>query len=210
MKQINIILVDDHEVVRQGVSFVLKNNFPDVQLSEASNFPQLLKLLRSEKPDLILLDINIPGGNSPEMIPKIRAIIPQVKILIFSAYEEDFLALRYIKAGVNGYLNKNEDENTIIQAVRKILETGRFISAKMKEIIVQNTLDESPTEPLSLLSNREMEVARLLVKGFGNIEIGQELHIHISTVSTYKKRIFEKLKVDNIVSLVKVFELYEA
>lgn len=209
MKKTHIFLVDDHEVVRQGISFVFKSHFPGVQLSQASNFHQLIQLLSSVRPDLILLDINIPGGNSPDMIPKIRNIYPEVKILIFSAYEEDYLAFRYIKAGVNGYLNKNEDETTIIRAVTKVLETGRFISPKMKEIIVQNTLNETKAEPLESLSNREMEVARMLVKGMGNIEICNELHIHISTVSTYKKRIFEKLKVDNIVSLVRVFEMYE-
>lgn len=209
MKKTHIFLVDDHEVVRQGISFVFKSHFPGVELSQASNFHQLLQLLSSVKPDLILLDINIPGGNSPDMIPKIRAIHSDVKILIFSAYEEDFLAFRYIKAGVNGYLNKNEDETTIVRAVTKVLDTGRFISPRMKEIIIQNTLDETKSEPLESLSNREMEVARMLVKGMGNIEICNALHIHISTVSTYKKRIFEKLKVDNVVSLVKVFDLYE-
>src|SRR5690625_1898166 len=133
-KHTKIIIVDDHQVVRQGISFVLKNNCPDVRLFEAARFQQLIDLLNQQEADLILLDINIPGGNSPAMIPKIKAIQPQVKILIFSAYEEDFLALRYIKAGVNGYLNKNKDEKVIINAVKKVLETGRFITPKLKEL----------------------------------------------------------------------------
>lgn len=127
---------------------------------------------------------------------------------MFSAYDEEQYALRYIHAGANGFLNKDSSDAEILLAVRSVLETGKYISPSIKEKILENVFLKTPINPLETLSDREAEVARLLAKGEGNLEIANRLNIQMTTVSTYKNRIFEKLKINNVVSLVEILKIY--
>lgn len=205
--QINIVITDDYSVVRQGAFFILKNHFQNTNILQTSDFKELLELLSIQKIDLILLDINIPGGNSISMIDKIRAIQKEVKILVFSAYEEKTFGLQFVKAGANGYLNKNDDEKILILAVEQTLLKGRYYSPELKEILINQALNQNQSTSIESLSERELEIASLLVAGEGNIEIANRLSLHLSTVSTYKKRIFKKLNINNVVDLVKLLQL---
>jgi len=167
-----------------------------------------LDMLNREQFDLILLDINLPGGNSVTMINDIRAIQLKVKILVFSAYDEDQYALRYIQAGADGYLNKLSSEEKIIEAVNTILNGELYIGDTIKNMLAQHPDAMLYDNPFFLLSNREMEITLLLVNGEGNLEIANKLNIRMSTVSTYKSRIFEKLGVSNVVSLAEKYRLH--
>lgn len=208
-EKISVILADDHSVVRQGISLTLKKHFLNPAIFHASGFEQVIDVLQKEDSiDLILLDINMPGGNSTQMISKIYAVQKDVKILIFSAFEEKHYALRYIQSGANGYLNKLEEEEEIVYAVRQVLTTGKYMSASFKEDMIDYMFNKQSANPLSTLSEREFEIANLLVMGEGNLEIANKLGIQMSTVSTYKTRIFSKLNVDNVVSLSDIFKLY--
>ena len=158
---------------------------------------------------ILLLDINLPGGDSIEMVNDIRSAQEKIKILMFSAYDEEQYALRYIHAGVQGYLNKLSSEDKIIDAVNTVLSGEKYISSKVKDRIYENALNKMPDNPLDSLSNRELQIAGMLAKGEGNLEIANKLDIRMSTVSTYKSRIFEKLGVNNVVSLVEKFRLYK-
>ena len=173
-KQYNILLADDHSVVRHGVSLILKDAFQRINITHCDSFDQVISKLR-EKQDLIFLDINLPGGNSTKMIEKIRQNYPNLLILMFSAYDETQYALRYIHAGANGYLNKDSSDVEIVKAVRSIIETGKYISDAVKEKILENALYKTPINPLESLSDREIEVAELLVSGEGNLEISNKL-----------------------------------
>lgn len=206
----NLLLADDHSVVRQGVSLILKYSLPNIKIVQTDTLNGILEKLRNEPFDLLILDINLPGGNNVSMIEKIKSIRPEIKILMFSAFEEDVYAIRYINAGANGYLNKLGNEEEIVEAVGKVLKTGNYISENLKEKLINDLLNKNKSgNPLEKLSNRELEISRLLVSGYGNLEIANHLHIQMSTVSTYKGRIFEKLDVKNVVSLADLFKLYE-
>lgn len=201
-----ILIVDDHLVVRTGVAIVLKEQIEDLNILNAENFFEAIIALKEQTFDLIILDINIPGGKNTEMIQGLRAIQPDIKILIFSAYEENEYASKYILSGANGYLNKLCSEEKMIFAVSSILETGKYIPAEIASKIIEAGLNKTAINPLATLSKREFEIAELLVTGNGNLEISNRLNIHMSTVSTYKIRVFEKLKINNLVELINIYK----
>jgi DNA-binding NarL/FixJ family response regulator len=206
-KDLKIVLVDDHSVVRHGVSVLLKKAFDGITIAHADNFEDLLGVL-NQKQDLLFLDINFPGGNSTKMVEEIKAKYPDVLIMMFTAYDESRYALRYLHAGANGFLNKYSKDEEIIKAVKLILENGTYVSDVVKELILENALLKKPVNPLEKLSDREIEVAELLVNGDGNLEISNKLNIQMSTVSTFKTRIFDKLGINNIVKLVEILRVY--
>jgi len=203
-----ILVVDDHLIVRMGISIVLKKGIENLNIWNAENYIDALSILKEKFFDLVILDIGIPGGKNIGMIEEIRAIQPNVKILIFSALEENLYACRYILSGANGYLNKLSKEDKIIEATKAILEKGKYIQPEIVNKIVESTLNKIPLNPLDTLSKREFEIAELIVAGEGNLEICNKLSIEMSTVSTYKNRVFEKLKVTNIVELIEIFKIY--
>jgi len=198
-----ILIADDHSVVRQGVSLILRDTFEDISIDHSENFSSTLKMLETRSYDMLMLDINLPDGNTVSMITECKAIDPEVKILMFSAYDEDQYALRYIQAGASGYLNKLSSEEKIIKAVTTVINGGIYSKNELKGNSAGFTVN-----PLDALSNRELEIAALLVKGEGNLEIANKLDIRMSTVSTYKSRIFEKLGVTNVVMLAEKYKLH--
>lgn len=201
-----ILIVDDHLVVRTGVAIVLKEQLENITISNVENFFETIAVLKERPFDLIILDINIPGGKSTEMIKEIRTIRPESKILMFSASEEEKYAYKYIIAGANGYINKLCSEDQIVTAVTSVLETGKYIPIEVATKIVEIGLNKTVINPLDILSKRELEIAELMITGNGNLEISNQLNIHMSTVSTYKNRIFEKLKITNLVELINIYK----
>ncbi len=202
------LIADDHSIVRQGVSLLIKELFFNAKIHQAGNFKDTLKILRETKVDLLVLDINFPDGNSLNIIAETKNIQPDIKILIFSAYDEDIYALRYLNAGASGYLNKGSNEEEMKQALKSMMVSGKYITQNIKDRILDSYISKKPINPLELLSNREVEVARLLIKGYGNMEIAEYLNVKKSTVSTFKNRIFEKLEIDNLADLIDFFHLY--
>ena len=207
-KKYKFLVADDHSIVRQGVSFVLKELYQGATIIQADNFSEILKLVNLEKIDLLVLDVNFPEGSSLNVLPSIKLIQPDIKILIFSAYDEDIYAMRYIHAGANGYLNKLCTEDEMKLAITSVMNFGKYTSQNIKDKIVDTYMLKSPTNPLAQLSNREIEIAKLIVDGYGNIEICSALDLKKTTVSTYKNRIFEKLGVHNLSELYQIFNLY--
>ena len=208
-KNLNILLADDHSVVRHGISLILKGSFDNLDIAHADDFLKTIQLLKTQDFDLVILDISIPEGKGIQMVELIKNIQPLVKILIFSAHEEELYALRYLKAGADGYLNKLSSETEFQEAFNSMIKNGNYVSQSIKNQIVSNTLNKKSDNPLELLSNRELEIARLLVRGEGNLEIANKLELQNSTVSTYKNRIFEKLVISNTVALVALFKSYD-
>ena len=204
----NILIVDDHLVVQAGVAMILQSEIDNLMVSYASNFFESLSKVTCNFFDLIILDINIPGGNNTAMIDDIRKIHSDVKILIFSAHEEEFYALRYLQSGANGYLNKLSNEEKIIEAVSTIIKSGEYISDDLKEKLLNSKHNRGSINPFDKLSKRELEIVKLLVSGYGNLEISNSLNIKMTTVSTYKNRVFEKLKINNFVELIEKHNLY--
>lgn len=203
--QKEILIVDDHLVVRTGVSIILEEKLKNIAISTTENFNETLKILKEKIFDLIILDINIPGGRNTSMIEVIRNIQAEVKILIFSVYEEDTHACPYIIAGANGYLNKLSDKKKLTGAVDTILKTGNYLTPDIIKELVKASTNKQSINPLDKLSKREREISELLVQGDGNIEIANKLSIQLTTVSTHKNKIFNKLHIKNIVELIGLF-----
>lgn len=202
------LIADDHSVVRSGLVIIIKTLFKDASIFQASSFSEIEKTLEAEKIDILILDISFPEGNSLSIISTIKLEHPNLRILIFSSYEEDIYALRYIKAGADGYLSKLSTPDEIEVALLKMVKDGKFTSSKIKDKIIDTFMFNKPENPLDELSDREMEIATLMVNGMGNLEISNVLKLKATTISTYKNRIFEKLGVSNLSALIQFFNLH--
>ncbi|MBY0485854.1 MAG: response regulator transcription factor [Flavobacteriaceae bacterium] len=202
----NILLVDDHMVVRKGIELILSSNIPNVSIYNSQNYEEALEILKTLNIDLILLDININGVENIKIMKEIKEIQKSTKILIFSSHEESQYGLRYIQNGADGYLNKFCSQDRIVSAVSEMIEKGSFYSDDTREKLNSKTKKKNKINSIDSLSNREFEIAQLLINGYGNLEISNKLDIQMSTVSTYKNRIFDKLSVNNIVSLSDLFK----
>lgn len=202
------LIADDHSVVRQGISLVIKELFLSAKIHTAGTFKETLKVVKETKLDLLVLDINFPDGNSINIIPEVKSLQPDIKILIFTAYDESIYAMRYLNAGASGFLNKGSSEDEIKNAVKSMITSGKYVTQTIKDRILDSYISKTPINPLEKLSIREVEVARLLIKGYGNLEISELLQIKKTTVSTFKNRVFEKLEIDNLAALIELFQLY--
>ncbi|WP_159467083.1 response regulator transcription factor [Dyadobacter sp. 3J3] len=206
-----ILIVEDHAIVRMGIDFIITDLFQPVDVHQVSNFIDAIALIQKNIFDLIVLDINIPGGENSRMINKIRGIQPNVKILVFSGSEEEIYALHYIHAGANGFLSKGASEDEYKAAIMAVINNGKYVSGKVQQQMVKNILDSkyASSNPLEDLSKRELEVMHLLAQGKWTKEIATLLNLKETTISTYKARIFEKLEVANIIEMFKKLELYK-
>lgn len=170
---------------------------PDARVTEVTDMAAALAHLKHTEMQLVICDINMPGANHFGIVKTIKSIQPNTKLLILSAYNPQLYAHRYIQEGADAYLSKNasisEIENTILAVLNGTV----------------NAADTAEISPLATLSNRELEVARLLIEGNGILEIANLLQLGVSTVSTYKIRIFEKLNISNIPALAAMFHNYQ-
>ena len=209
MKQ--ILLVEDHAIVRLATKFLIIDSLQPVIVHEAGTFGETLAQVGNPAIDLVILDISIPQGEGFNMIPKIRNLHPKVLILIFSSLEEQIYALHYIKAGANGFLSKNSSQPEIKQAISAMLTVGNYLSFAVQQQLLRNTLENRSEDdnPLEQLSQRELEVMDMLIDGFWTKEIAMHLKLTESSVSTYKSRIFEKLKVSTLIEMFKKVQFYK-
>jgi DNA-binding NarL/FixJ family response regulator len=206
MSNNNILILDDHLVVRKGIKLFLNDKFKSYAVYESENYLSTLDLVNRIRFDVIFLDININGVENIKMMKEIKQVQPNVKILVFSSHEEKQYGLRYIQNGADGYLNKFCSEEKMEIALKQLIEKGYYYSEAIKNKLSSSSKSKTTGSPLELLSNREFEIAKLLVDGEGNLEISNKLDLKMSTVSTYKNRIFEKLKVNSVVALADVFK----
>ncbi len=207
-KEMHFILADDHLIVRQGMAMLVKEIFPQAKLWQADNFTKVRQLLQEITVDVLILDVSFPEGNSLSLLPEIKKCQPDCKVMIFSALEEEVHALYFYHAGAQAYLNKLSDEEQIKKAILTLVNEGRYLSEVVKELFFTSNFKGKPLNPMDCLSERELEVARLMVKGLGNLEISNVLDLQKTTVSTYKKRIFEKLQIDHLAALIELFVHY--
>lgn len=198
---IKVFIVDDHEIIRQGLKMILKEESDIQVVGEASNGEEALAKIKQTECHIMLLDMNMPGKNGIELLSDIKSLKPKMHILVLSIHPEDKFALRTLKSGASGYLCKDTALEELVIAIRKINARGRYISANLAEQLAFNIIPDSETPAYESLSNREREILIKLAKGEKVREISAELGLSISTVFTYRLRIFEKLHVSNNVEL---------
>ena len=200
----HILIAEDHAVVRIGTKHLLKSLIPESIISDVDDFDKIIQELKIKSFDLLILDINIPGGNNTKMVEAIRAASPGIRILVFSSYDEQQYGLLYLQAGADGYLSKEAPEEEFKSAVLSVLDNKKYMSQDMQQLNINRLINpkEYLPDPIVTLSPRETDVLNLLKEGLGTAKIAEKLNLQLSTVSTYKARIFEKLGVKNIVELI--------
>ncbi|WP_149240101.1 response regulator transcription factor [Dyadobacter sp. 32] len=200
----HILIAEDHAVVRIGTKHLLKSLIPESIISDVDDFDKIVQELQAKSFDLLILDINIPGGNNTKMVEAIRNISPGIRILVFSSYDEQQYGLLYLQAGADGYLSKEAPEEEFKSAVLSVLDNKKYMSQDMQQLNINRLINpkEYLPDPVVTLSPRETDVLNLLKEGLGTAKIAEKLNLQLSTVSTYKARIFEKLGVKNIVELI--------
>jgi DNA-binding NarL/FixJ family response regulator len=207
---INILVADDHSIVRYGLSKIIATLPEPVHVNTVDVFDDVVTTLAKQAFDLLILDINLPGGNSIQMLDAVRLQRPNIMILIFSAYDEKMYAIDYLLAGADGYLSKNSTEEETKQAIQTLLKGEKYMSPVTRQQMLNklNQHKNPQSSPFAALSVREIEVMNLLTKGIPLQKIAEMLHLQVSTVSTYKTRIFAKLEINTIIELLEKIRLY--
>lgn len=198
---IRILLVDDHKLIRVGLRNVLEGNADMEIVGEAGNGEEALRLAREMKPDVVVLDINMPEMNGVEATRKLARLDSAPRILIVSVHKQDPIPTRLLEAGASGYLTKDLAADEIVAAVRQVSAGRRYLSADVAREMALAQL--GGTSSLSTLSDREMEVLLLVATGMSLQDIAEKLHVSPKTVATYRYRLFEKLDVANDVELAR-------
>ena len=168
-----------------------------------------MDVVKSESIDIAIIDAHFPDGNSMTIIPEIKKINPGVKILVYTGVDEKAQSLKFINAGADGFLSKMAEEEETKQAILQMLETGQYLSPITQALLMSALQNPQLADPLKTLTDRELEIAELYGQGLGNLEIANRLSLKQNTVSTVKKRIFEKLNIENIVELANLLKNYE-
>jgi len=197
-----ILLVDDHEVVRQGLKQILAESFPKAAFGDASSGDEALRRVRAESWDIAVLDISLPGRGGLETLKDLRQENPRLPVLVLSMHPEEQFAVRALKAGAAGYVTKRTAARDVVAAVRKVLSGGRYVSASLAERLAAQTQAGSVEMPHETLSDREYQVFRKLAMGKTVKQIGKELNLSPQTVSTHRTHILEKMGMQSNAELI--------
>ena len=192
-----VLISDDHELIREGLKRILLDSGIASGVGEASNAQEAMEAVRREKWDVVILDINLGGRSGMEVLKEIKAEFPRLPVLMLSMYPEEQFALRVIRAGASGYLNKTLATRILVEAIRQVLAGGQYISPKVAELLV-NAVQQPEGQPLhATLSDREDQVLRLIAAGRTVGEIAVQLNLSVKTVSTYRTIVLRKLGLEN-------------
>ncbi len=198
-----ILIADDHAILRQGLKEILTRELDGAVCGEAKDAQEALAKIRSDPWDLVILDLSMPGRSGLDLLRDIEGIRPKLPILVLSMHPEDQYGKRILKAGASGYMNKECAPEELIKAIRKVLAGGRYVSAALAERLALD-LNEDLTRPVhETLSDREFEVLRMIASAKTMTQIAEELHLSVTTVSTYRARILEKMRMANNTELIR-------
>jgi DNA-binding NarL/FixJ family response regulator len=199
-RKTRIFIVDDHPIVREGLSLMM-NREPDMMVcGEAEEATRALQAIAAAKPDFLIVDISLSGPDGLDLLKSIRARYPDLPVLILSMHDESIYAERALRAGANGYIMKQEATERVLVAVRQILSKKVYVSDRIANRMLQQYIKGSVSErksPIADLSDRELEVFRLIGEGHGTRMIADELHLSVKTVESYQAHIKEKLSLKN-------------
>ncbi len=193
----HILIADDHAIVRRGLKQILDEEPGLAEVSEAQNGQEVLEMTRFQSWNLVILDINLPDRNGLDILNELHYSFPSLPILILSMYPEDQYALRVLKAGASGYLTKQSAPEELIKAIKKIRGGGKYFSETVLDMLI-SSMDRKQAKPIQeILSDREYQVMVLIASGQTLTEIGEKLALSVKTISTYRKRILDKLNMKN-------------
>lgn len=205
-----ILIADDHTIVRTGLSVLIKAEYLNAQIDECSDGNCAWEKIQSTLYDLFIMDINMPATDSVNLLKNIFSVQPQSKVLILSMSSEEIYAKKYLQLGALGFVNKESDSTEIRRAITTVMSNRKYVSPKLQEIITRQAIEGSPAKSaFENLSTRELEVMTHLVEGRNVSEIAEILSVHISTASTHKASILQKLKVKNVIELTTLVKRFD-
>lgn len=207
-----ILLADDHSLIRRGLKNILKSYFPDFEVAETYSVEDTLNYLKKNDTRYAIFDLQLSDGNMTDSVTSIIQLYPDLNILVYTMSKEEIYGTRMLQIGTRGFLSKDAEEEEVIRALTYFLNGNVYVSNQLKNIFVDDLRNkhtkDSSGNPFSGLSSRELQVARLLVTGKGTKEISVKMNLHANTIVTYKKRIFDKLAVNNLIQLAELARIY--
>ncbi|MCF0060517.1 response regulator transcription factor [Dyadobacter chenwenxiniae] len=205
---IQIIVAEDHPLILMGIQYLLMEHMPTAVVTTTGDFNKALALLEKQQYNLLIMDINLPGGDKVGMINSVRMKQPKVPILVCSSYDEQLYALPFLKAGANGYISKTALNEEFKHAVDTVISGKIYASPSVMEQVFEQLFNKGSQDSIAdKLTDKELEVAKLLSKGLSTKAISEHIHLSSSSVSSYKAKIFDKLGVSNVIELTRYFEL---
>jgi len=199
---LRVLIADDHAILRRGLIEILTREFVDVVCGEAESAQQVLSRVQSHDWDLVILDVTMPGRSGIDVLGDLKRARPKLPVLVLSMHPENQYGKRVLQAGASGYMNKDSAPEELIKAVRKVVRGGRYVGATLAELLASD-LGRPADQPLhARLSDRELEVLRLIGSGRTLTEIAELLNLGVSTVSTYRARLLEKMDLTTTAELM--------
>jgi DNA-binding NarL/FixJ family response regulator len=198
-----ILVIDDHVAIRRGVSEMLEASIPDVSFGFAESELETIELLKSQVWDAAILDLNLKGRGGIELIRDLKDYHPHIRILVYTMNPEEHFGLAALRAGADGYLTKDAEPDYLVQALKRVLAGSRYISPQLAEYLAQAVTRRETSSPQMLLSDREYQVLQGLASGKTLTQMGGELNLSVKTISTYRTRLLEKLRLTNNSELVR-------
>ena len=200
---IRVFVADAHPIIHKGIKAVFRNSTEINIVGKGLHYRELYDFLNAKKASIVLLELELPGFEGIHLLKELKEMHPKVRFLIFSSLKEEVYAINTLKAGASGYLCKTNPLSRLREAILKISSGGVYITSELAELIAFGQADPNPLSIFDKLSQREIQVLRLLINGRKNIEIGLALSISDKTVSTYRARIMKKLKAKNVIDLAR-------
>ena len=199
------LLIDDHKIIREGLKQILLMHFPSATFDEGASAEEVMKNISDSDYDLVLCDLSMPGRSGLDVLKQVKETKPNLRVLILSMHPDEHYAVRAIKAGAWGYVNKSDGAEVLIPAVQRILQGRKFIPTGLAERLADNLSTDDKTEDRlhENLSSREFDIFKLLVEGKSISDISQQLSLGMSTVSTHRARILTKMNMKSNAELVK-------
>lgn len=197
-EHLNIIIADDHEIIRTGIRLMLQEHF-NLTMFEANNGTELMEAVKKSNPDIILMDINMPDTNTPGILESMLCMKPLLNVLVFSVNKEEIYGKMFLKLGARGYLQKDTTSAEIVKAIKSIMLGNIYMSREMQSYYIQKKNED--ISPYAQLSERELEILGHLITGDSLLNIAKIMHLSSSTVGTHKAHIFSKLRVSNLLEL---------
>ena len=200
---IRVLIADDHAILRRGLREILMRELEGVVCGEAENAQQVLAQVQSQNWDLAIVDITMPGRSGLDVLRDLQRVQPGLPVLVLSMHPEDQYGKRVLKAGASGYMNKESAPEELIKAIRKVLAGGRYVSPALAEKLAVEWGTNAGQPLHENLSDREFEVLRMMALGKTTSQIAAELHLSVTTVSTYRARILEKMNMTTTAELMR-------
>ena len=201
---IKVLLADDHGIVRAGLRRIVEDSADMEVVAEAADGKEAIRQARKQAPDVVVVDISMPGMDGLEVISQLRAYIPQLPVIVLTMHEEEQYVVRAIEAGAMGYITKRSAPEQLVEAIRKVHAGGRYLTDEAAELLALCVARGAQARfPLDTLSMRELQVLRRLALGHTNREIAESYHISIKTVDTYRSRLLKKLNLRNNAELAR-------